>query len=68
MGKLVQTFTAKGSDIEFSHTEKPVELWCVRIPHTRLGEANYRRSTAERATSASEIEIKWFGQVFSEPA
>ena len=32
------------------------------------GEANYRRSTPERAASAREIEIKWFGQVFSEPA
>ena len=32
------------------------------------GGANYRRSTAGRVTSAREIVIKWFGQVFSEPA
>ena len=32
------------------------------------GEASYRRSTAGRARSATEIEIKWLGQVFSEPA
>ena len=30
--------------------------------------ANYRRSNAGRVTSAREIEIKWFDQVFSEPA
>ena len=32
------------------------------------GEADYRRSTAGRVTSSREIEIKWFGPVFSEPA
>ena len=31
-------------------------------------ESKYRWSTAGRAISAREIEIKWFGQVFSELA
>ena len=36
VGKLIQAFTTEGSGMKFSHTEKPLRSWCVRIQHTPL--------------------------------